>query len=259
MLTPSRPHHLLRGARYFVDGLKLLWHPQLRPYLLVPIAVNCVLFIGLTALLVHYYDAFITWEWQFPVWLSFLEKLFKWLAWFLVATTLIISYGYFFNVITNILAAPFYGLLAQRAELLLTGSEPPDESWAHMIPRTLGRELIKLWYFLVRGALVLLLMLLLATLGPLGVLAPVVGLIWGAWSMAIQYADYPADNHRTPFHLLRKRLRRRRYSSLGLGGVVMGASMIPVVNIFAMPAAVTGGTLLWVNELRHLRRVTQEG
>lgn len=258
MLVPSRPQHLVRGARYFLAGAKLLLRPELRRYLLVPLAVNLVLFGLLTYWLFSYVSELTALDWQLPAWLDFFEKLFKWIAWLLITAILLISYAYCFNLLTGLLAAPFYGLLAQRAEELLTGEPVPDEPLLHMIPRTLVRELHKLWYFLLRGALVLLLMLLLATIPILNVLAPVLGLLWGAWCMAIQYADYPADNHRTPFRLLRKRLRRRRYSSLGLGGAVMVASMVPILNIIAMPAAVTGGTLLWVHELRHLRRVIVE-
>lgn len=258
MLVPSRPQHLVRGAHYFVAGIKLLLRPELRHYLVVPLAVNLLIFGLLTYWLYTYVSGLTALDWQLPVWLDFLEKLFKWIAWFLISAILLISYGYSFNLITGFLAAPFYGLLAQRTEELLTGQPLPDESLLGMVPRTLVRELHKLWYFLLRGALVLLLMLLLATIPLLNVLAPVLGLLWGAWCMAIQYADYPADNHRTPFRLLRKRLRRRRYSSLGLGGAVMAASMVPLLNVIAMPAAVTGGTLLWVHELRHLRRVVVE-
>lgn len=258
MLVPSRPQHLVRGAQYFVAGAKLLLRPELRRYLLVPLAVNLVLFGLLTYWLLNSFSELTALDWQLPAWLDFFEKIFKWVAWFLITAVLIIGYGYCFNLLTNLLAAPFYGFLAQRTEELLTGELLPDEPLVRMVPRTILRELHKLWYFLLRGTFVLLLMLLLATIPVLNLAAPVLGLLWGAWCMAIQYSDYPADNHQTPFRLLRKRLRRRRYSSLGLGGTVMVASMVPVLNIIAMPAAVTGGTLLWVHELRHLRRVVVE-
>lgn len=71
--------------------------------------------------------------------------------------------------------------------------------------------------------------------------------------MSIQYVDYSADNHQTEFVTLRKMLRKRRYSSVGFGGTVMLCSMVPVLNIIAMPAAVIGGTLFWVNEIKGLK------
>lgn len=70
--------------------------------------------------------------------------------------------------------------------------------------------------------------------------------------MTIQYSDYAADNNQIHFRYLRKKLRKRIYSSIGFGGTVMGCSMIPFINIVAMPVAVIGGTLFWINELKDL-------
>lgn len=75
--------------------------------------------------------------------------------------------------------------------------------------------------------------------------------------MAIQYVDYAADNHQTDFAVLRKMLRKRRYSSIGFGGAVMACSIVPFFNIIAMPAAVIGGTLFWVNEIKGLQVSTK--
>ena len=51
------------------------------------------------------------------------------------------------------------------------------------------------------------------------------------------------------FKELRARLRRRRALALGFGGAVVLATMIPVLNLFVMPAAVAGSAALWVSEL----------
>lgn len=242
------------GAGYFIQGVRLLTHPQLRTYILVPLLVNCVIFAVLTGLVISNFDLLTQLDWHFPEWLEFLEKTLKWVVWFLLVVVVIIAYGYTFNILTNIIAAPFYGLLAQRTEELLKGEAIPDEPLYKMIPRTLFREMKKLAYFITRGIFIVLLMLLLSTLPLLNLLVPVVGTLWGAWSMALQYADYPADNHQTDFPLLRRRLRHRKYSSIGFGGTVLGCSMIPLLNIIAMPAAVVGGTIYWINELEELER-----
>ena len=72
--------------------------------------------------------------------------------------------------------------------------------------------------------------------------------------MAIQYADYAADNNRVAFSRFKNGLSNTRYSAWGMGGMTLLGTMIPVVNIIAMPAAVAGGTIYWVNELRELRQ-----
>lgn len=248
---------LLSGARYFVRGLGLLLHPKLRWFVLVPIAINCVLFVGLTTLLLQYVGQLADWHLPLPEILQFLEKTLKWVAWFLIVVVLLIAYGYSFNIITNILAAPFYGVLSQRVEELVTGNPVDDEPLIKMIPRTMIRELKKLLYFITRGLFVFLVMLLLGLTFILNFLVPVVGTLWSAWSMAIQYVDYAADNHQTDFAVLRKMLRKRRYSSIGFGGAVMACSIVPFFNIIAMPAAVIGGTLFWVNEIKGLQVSTK--
>ena len=68
--------------------------------------------------------------------------------------------------------------------------------------------------------------------------------------MSIQYADYAADNNQLAFRPLRSCLWDKKYSSLGFGGFTMLCSITPIVNIFAMPVAVIGGTLFWLRELK---------
>lgn len=244
---------LVSGAQYFLHGLRLLLHPQLRWFVLIPLIINCLLFAVLTTLLVQYFDRLTQWDLPLPEILQFLEKTLKWVAWLLIVVVVLIGYGYSFNIITNIFAAPFYGLLSQRTEEMLTGVKCPDEPLLQMIFRTIFRELKKLLYFVTRGIFILLVMILLGLTLVLNFLAPVVGTLWSAWSMSIQYVDYAADNHRTEFATLRKILRKRRYSCLGFGGIVMGCSMVPILNIITMPAAVIGGTLFWVNEVKGLQ------
>lgn len=232
--------------------MRLIWHPELRLYLIVPLLVNCILFFLLTSAFVHYVGDFADWLMAFLP--GFLAPL-KWIVWSVIGILMLIVYAYSFNMITNIIAAPFYGLLAAKAETILTGIAPPAESTASMISRTLLRECEKLWYFLKRGFVVILIMILVGTLTGwipgLNLLAPLIGLAWGAWSMAIQYSDYSADNHQLAFKPLRQCLWKKKYSSLGFGGFIILCSIIPVVNIIAMPVAVVGGTLFWLRELKH--------
>lgn len=254
MIKPEKFNNLACGASYFSRGVNLLLHPQLRLYILVPLLVNVVLFFSLTFAAVHYYQVLASnIDWQAPDWLSWAQFLFSFfsaLLGMILVVLLIILYAYSFNVITNIIAAPFYGLLAEKAEELISGNKPPDEKLSQLILRTFAREMQKLIYFFSRGIVVILVVLMIGTIPVINIAAPIIGLLWGMWSMSIQYVDYPADNHRTPFVELRSRLMERKYSSMGLGAMVMLASIVPVVNIIAMPAAVTAGTLFWVDELR---------
>lgn len=229
---------------------RLIWDPRLRLYMLVPLLINCVLFVVLTsALLSYFWSLYDSGTSLIPEWMRPWVQVFAWLAWLVIGALALIIYGYSFNVITNLIAAPFYGMLSEATQKLVSQSAPPPESLWRMLPRVFSRELSKLVYFLGRGLLVILLMLLISLIPGIQIAAPLVGLAWSSWSMAIQYADYPADNHQLPFYQMRNRLWSRSQSSLGFGSAIMLCSVIPIVNIFAMPIAVVGGTLFWLEEL----------
>ncbi len=242
-----RPNTPTTGVNYFSRGAQLILRPELRWFVVVPILINLVLFVVATAILIQQFGIAMDWLLgTLPEWLEFLA----WILWVLFAAVILLVYGYSFSLVTNLLAAPFYGILAEKAEILISGSGPPDESLASMIPRTLGRELVKLWYFVWRGLLLALLMLVLSFIPLLNIVVPVIGFIWGAWSMAIQYTDYAADNNQLSFRETRRRLAASKYSSLSLGGLVMVGTMLPLANIFVMPIAVVAGTAFWVDELK---------
>lgn len=239
------------GLSYISRATTLVLHKDLRLFVIVPLLINLVLFFILTSVLMQQFEAVVAailgW---LPGWMDFLS----WLIWSLLAATVLVIYGYSFSIITNILAAPFYGLLAERAEVLLTGEAAPAESLRHMIPRTLGREMQKLGYFLSRGIAVLLLGLLLSFIPLVNLLVPVITILWGAWTMAIQYADYAADNHQLAFVELRKRLSQHRSHTYSFGGLILLSTMVPVLNIFIMPIAVVAGTCYWTDRLTLLQR-----
>lgn len=235
--------NIFTGAGYLARGFRLLLHPALRRFVLIPILVNLLLFVALTAVLIQQFGYLLNLMMVYlPSWLEFLA----WIILGLLALFVVLIYGYSFSLITNIIAAPFYGFLAERAEELVTGTKLDGETLLQMIPRTILRELRKVWYFIWRGLLVLLLAFI-------PVIGPFIAALWAAWSMSIQYSDYAADNHQWPFRELRRSLRSRAQSSMGFGALVMLGTMVPLLNILVIPAAVIGGTLLWLEELEGQR------
>lgn len=243
--------NLITGASYLIDGAKLLLKPQFRLFLIVPLMINIVIFIALTSLMYNYFDDAVAsvvalipdWDW-----LSGIKQTLALFISIISAFIGIVLYGYCFSIITNIIAAPFYGFLAERVEVYLTGKAPPPESVLSMIIRTLGRELVKLWYFISRGILITIGAFVLSFIPLAQFFVPVLLFLWAAWSMAIQYCDYCADNHQLQFTYFREGLAEKRFSAWGFGSMVVLGSMIPLLNIFVLPAAVIGGTMLWINE-----------
>lgn len=235
------PAALLRGAR-------LLTEPGLRLFIIVPFMVNLLIFSVLSYLAIDlfsfYLNELLT---HLPAWMV---EFMRWMISLLFGLAMVITLGYTFTLIANLIAAPFNGLLAEKVELRLTGEAPPPESLPAMTLRTIGRELRKLAYFLPRTLGLLLLCAILFFIPLLNLLIPVIGFLWTAWCMAIQYIDYPMDNHQTSFQQLKKQLAQEKTSSYSFGTCVALLNMVPGINLFVMPVAIAGATVLWVEKHR---------
>jgi len=234
------------GAHYLWRGLRLLGQPGLRLYVLIPLLFNLVIFGFLLGMSLAQFR-----EWidqllaLLPAWLDFL----RWLLWPIAVLLLLVVAAYLFNMVANLIAAPFNGLLAEKVEARLTGTPAPDTGALALLadtPRMIGKELRKLLYYLPRALLVL----ILSLLPPLYPFAPFLWFGLGAWMMALQYCDYPMDNHHWSLDAVKRSLAGDRLTSLGFGAAVMAATLVPVLNFLVMPAAVCGATIYWVERLR---------
>lgn len=239
--------NLIGGAGYLVRGVRMLTHPALRLFVIVPLGVNILIFGTLIGVGFSYLGAAMEqWLAWIPDWLGFIE----WLLWLLIVLATGLITGYTFTAVALLIASPFNSLLAEKAEELHTGKEVSGlESFGAAlleVPRAIVRELGKLLYYLPMAALVL----LLTFIPVLNAVSPVLWLLLGAWMMSIEFVDYPVDNHRLGFGEVKEACRRRRLSSLGFGGLVALCTGIPVINFFVVPAAVVGATLLWCDELK---------
>ena len=239
------PTPVLSGPGYLGAGLRLILSPGLRRFVLLPLTVNLLLFIGLTVLAVREFEHWVAALMpSLPHWLGFLE----YLLWplFVALVLLILFFG--FSLLANLIAAPFNGFLAEKVETVLRGREvAPPFHWGEllaMIPRTLGRELRKLGYFLPRT----LGLLLLSLIPGVNLVAAPLWLLFGMWMMAVQYIDYPADNHQMSWPDMLAWLRAKRWQGLGFGAATYAALLLPGLNILLMPAAVAGATVFWVRE-----------
>ena len=239
------PTPALSGPQYLGEGLKLVLSPGLRLFVLLPLAINTLLFVGLIALAVQQFGGWVDSLMPgLPSWLSFLE----YIIWPLFVALVLLVMFFTFTLLANIIAAPFNGFLAEKVEVVVRGRDDfPPFSWGEllaMVPRTLGREMRKLAYFLPRAV-----PLLILTFVPgVNLIAAPLWLLFGVWMMAVQYIDYPADNNKLGWNEMLAWLRAKRWQSLGFGGATYLALMIPFVNILVMPAAVAGATLFWVRE-----------
>ena len=237
----------LYGAECLIRGGKLLQHPKLRPFVIVPLTINVLIFGSLISWglsgLVGWVNDWMAW---LPNWLSFLE----WIIWPLIAIAIALVTGYLFTAIALLIASPFNALLAEKAEELITGGpvhglEGLREA-LRSVPRGIFRELAKLIYYVPMALFVL----VLSFIPGINAAAPALWFLLGAWMMSLQFVDYPMDNHQRSFRDVREAVADRRLSSLGFGGLVAACASIPVVNFFVVPAAVVGATILYVEELQ---------
>jgi len=235
----------LSGPQYLKRGFSLLREPGIRLFVILPILVNVLIFGTLSYLTL---DKLGQWIGQvmawLPQWLSFLE----WLLWPLAVILVLVIVMYVFSTVANLIAAPFNGLLSEKVEEMLTGEEVAGrETILQAIasfPRSIGRECHKLLYYLGFAIITLIASFVISPLSPL---------LWfamNAWMMAIEYLDYPMDNRGMAFSESRRRTGSQRATSFSFGALVMVGTMIPLLNLIIMPAAVCGGTLMWVERLK---------
>jgi CysZ protein len=106
---------------------------------------------------------------------------------------------------------------------------------------SLAREARKLLYHLPR----LLLVFVLTLIPEINLASPVIWLLFGAWTMAVQFVAYPTENRQRPFQETLDKLKSNRAAALAFGLCATGALMIPLLNFLLIPVAVAGGTVLW--------------
>ncbi|MDF2155941.1 sulfate transporter CysZ [Vibrio sp. CAU 1672] len=235
------------GFGYFLYGLHLALSPRIRRYVILPLLANLILVGGAIIYLFSNLNIWIeSWLGQLPEFLSWLS----YILWPVLVITILATFSYFFSTLANFIAAPFNGLLAEKVEETLTGQKINDDGLAALIkdlPRVLAREWRKLLYVLPK-ALGLFILLLIPALGQ--TLGPVLWFIFTAWILAIQYCDYPFDNHRVPFNEMRYKMKRKQHKAYGFGVLVSVFTTVPILNLIVMPVAVCGATAMWVSEFK---------
>ena len=195
----------LNGAIYLVRGAKILLQPGLKRFVVIPLLINIVIYVILTKIGFHYFGEFVQWiDRHLPNWLHWLN----WLIWPLLVLASLVFVVYTFSIVVNIIAAPFNGFLAEKIECVVTGQpiEETSSPWRVMknIPRALYREWRKIKYFLPRAIA----LLMISFIPGINLIAAVLWYVFGSWMMAIEYIDYPMDNHRIPFDKMLLHLKK---------------------------------------------------
>ena len=233
------------GAGYFLEGLSLMTRKGVKRYVAIPLLINVALFAAAIYIgwggIEQLRDWVEEWLWDWLDWLSWLL-----IPLFVIVALLVLFFS--FAIVGNLIAAPFNGLLAEAIEKHLTG-QPLDSvgGWKKLATdffASIVSELRKLVYFAVRAVPLLILLLIPGV----NVVATAIWLVFSAWMLTVEYADYPMANHGLSFPKQRKILARHRFLSLGFGGLMTFVLMVPFLNFLVIPAGVAGATAMWVEQ-----------
>ena len=228
----------MKALHCLAEAFTWLFRPGIRRYILLPLAVNIILFTAGSYAAWHYSTTLI--DRLLPDWLAWLD----WLLYPLIGLTLLLLIYATFALMANLIAAPFNSLLAAAVEKAERGEPPPADTplWREILA-SFAQELHKLLYFLALALPTLILALILPPL------APLLWFTYTAWCAALQYLDYPMANHGIRFHDQRTRLRQHRGDSLACGGAISLLTTVPLLNLIAMPVGVIAATLYWCRHL----------
>jgi CysZ protein len=149
--------------------------------------------------------------------------------------------------LTSVFAAPFNDLLSEEVEEIATGVPGPKFSFkvlARDAVRTIFLELFKLFVWLSIMGPLLLVGIFVPVISPI---VDIIGFLFTALYFAVDYIDWPASRRNRGIRYRFGLLGKHFLPMLGFGVGVWLFLFIPFVNLFFMPAAVAGGTLLYLD------------
>ncbi len=227
------------GVGFAWRGWRLLAEPGLRRFVVGPVLINIAVFAFALASFGQLFQQLIErYCAGWPDWAL-------WIAWLVFGTLAAITLFFTFSLVANVLASPFNGLLAEAVERHLRHpGQPLEFSWKNLFAeagRALYAALRKLLYFGWRA----LPLVVLSFIPGLNLVAPLLWIVFGGWMLAIEYLDCPLGNHGQLFPVAVDRLRGERAMALGFGVSLSLLTMVPVLNVLAMPIGVAGATAMY--------------
>ena len=248
----------LLGVSYVPRGFRLLSEPGVRRFVVIPLAVNIVVFGLLFWFGAEEYRALLNWMLPDPsqyagsgYWNEFMAAvlaLVRWLLWPVFVLAVAVVMFYTFTLVANLIGSPFNGWLSEAVESHERGERPPhgpsDKGLVAESVHAVIDEIRKLLYFLLWSIP----LLILFAIPGINLAAPFLWGIFGAWLLGLEYMDFPMGNHGLAFKNQRKLLSTRRWLTIGFGAAILAMTVIPFVNMLAMPTGVVAGTLLWMDE-----------
>ena len=249
----AAPIGFWRGIGYPFKGLSFVFgkHPELARIWIFPIFLTFLAFIGAVWGAWALQDDLVNYFWAEPSGEGFWSgagRLAHGLLELLAFLVLLVSSFFLVLGLSTVIAAPFNDALSEEVERLSTGRTGPSFSLRSVgrdLVRTVGIELGKLVLWL---AIMLPLFLLSFAIPVAGqIVYSVVGFVITSLYFAVDYIDWPAARRNKAIGYRTRLLRERFAACFGFGAGVLLLLWVPGLNLFFMPAAVAGGTLLFLD------------
>lgn len=250
------PVGFARGLAYAFRGMRFVYfqHPTLVRYWLFPILITAGALLAAFYGTWTYYDDLgdALWSWmpdswsEATGWVATLLGALRWFINLLLGLVLAVLGLVLVVILSSVVAAPFNDALSEAVENILTGEPAPPFSLKRMVAdvvRTIRLELLKV---LIYAAIVGPMFLASFLIPGIGQVISLVGFALTAIYLGVDYVDWPAAR-RDWSVAERMTFARQQVAALaGFGTGVWVLLFVPLVNLFFMPAAVAGGTMLFV-------------
>jgi len=247
------PIGFFRGFGYVFSGARFVYlrHPGLVRFWIVPILISIIAIGGALKGAWAYSEDIVNWIWPEVTGDGFFASIARGihsLVEVLVSAVVWITSLVVVVALSNVIAAPFNDALSEEVEKIETCAEGVPFSFAAILRdtgRTIYLEVYKLLvYFGIMGPL-LCCSFMVPGFGQAAY--SVVGFVFTSLYLAIDYIDWPACRRNKKSGYRWEFIKRRFSAALGFGTGVFFLLFIPGVNLFFMPAAVAGGTLLFLD------------
>jgi CysZ protein len=152
---------------------------------------------------------------------------------------LLFALGWTFAWLFLIVTSPFQDFISAEVEQELTGKAIPE-------PSGFSGFLQSILQSLLQAIVISFLTLFVLIAGAIPLIGPVLVFSWSAFALGYSFVAIPSGRMAHRIGLRASFARRHRGAVFGLGLVVAGATLIPLVNVLLMPVFVVAGTALYV-------------
>lgn len=255
----SRSVGLISGLLYPLRGARLVFrdHPELKRYWVPPLTIAAIAMVAAIWLVLDHRSEWIAMVWPIaPTQGGIVGTLLRASYWVVgwVVTFVALGLGLVAAMFSaQVVGAPFHDALSEAVELIQSGEKPRATTLGALLRDAMRSVQLAFLKLLVFAGLLIPLWLLSLTVPVVGpVLYVGLGFALTIAFLALDHTDWAATRHGLSVRERVALLRAHPGAMLAFGTCAWFMLFIPVVNLLLTPAAVAGGTLLFL-DLRRAR------